>query len=249
MAKSAPWAAAVASTRRRVLSAYDDGYGRILAIVTGARRDENRWAKSKIDSTMGRVNAELARMQETIISALDRGATAASKGAGGKSPGIADDSDRVRAQIGKMRGDIRATLTSEARAINNTASALKITKKEAANKKAENHIANGVMTKFANRNGAKVDSRVYFDVLATASANNTGLSVFEEETARLGHDLVVVSGPRSGCPKCRPWIGKTLSISGTDPSHKSVEEAKAAGLFHPRCRHFLQIKKEEKEGE
>jgi hypothetical protein len=247
--QEAPWQPAVDSTRRRVLSAYDDGYGRIMAIVTESRRDENRWAKSKIDSTMGRVNAELARMQERIISALDKGATAASKGAGGKSPGIADDSDRVKAQIGKMRGDIRAALTSESREINNTAAALKISKKESAKSKRDSHISRAVSTKFSNRNGANVDSRVYFDVLATASANNAGLAVFEEETAKSGHDLVVVSGPRSGCPKCRPWIGKTLSISGTDPSHKSIDEAKAAGLFHPRCRHFLKIKKEEKEGD
>ncbi len=36
---------------------------------------------------------------------------------------------------------------------------------------------------------------------------------------------------------CTPWQGKILSITGKTKGYPTLEEAKAAKLFHPRCRH------------
>jgi len=52
-----------------------------------------------------------------------------------------------------------------------------------------------------------------------------------------GHDLVKVSTHRGACELCQPWQGKILSITGKTPGYPTLEEAKAAKLFHPRCRH------------
>lgn len=52
-----------------------------------------------------------------------------------------------------------------------------------------------------------------------------------------GRDLVIVPEKPTNCPKCAPWVGKVLSISGGDPQHASVAEARAAGLWHPNCAH------------
>ena len=52
-----------------------------------------------------------------------------------------------------------------------------------------------------------------------------------------GHDLVKVSTHRGACEKCVPWQGKVLSITGKTSGYPTLEEAKAAGLFHPNCRH------------
>jgi len=52
-----------------------------------------------------------------------------------------------------------------------------------------------------------------------------------------GHDLVKVSTHRGACELCQPWQGKILSITGKTKGYPTLEEAKAAKLFHPRCRH------------
>lgn len=70
-----------------------------------------------------------------------------------------------------------------------------------------------------------------------------------------GRDLVIVSDAPHECPLCRPWEGKVLSIGGRvgaviEPSRTgpgsvtvhvagTVDEARAAGLQHPNCRHSL----------
>lgn len=247
--QEAPWAAAVRSSRSAVLSAFDAGEGRVLALLSEHRKDHSRWAKSRIDGTVKKVGRILAEMESSIIAGLESGAENAAKSVGGTAPDLSADIQRVKSQVSRMGAEIRERLTAEARQISQAAAVQKISKSASAEKLTGSHLSNGVQTTFGDRNGKKWKSRTYFSVLAEASAANSGLSVFSEKTTDHGHDLVVVSGPRSGCPKCRPWIGKTLSISGTDKTHKSVDEAKAAGLFHPRCKHFLKIKKEEKEGE
>jgi len=52
-----------------------------------------------------------------------------------------------------------------------------------------------------------------------------------------GHDLVKVSTHIGACELCQPWQGKILSITGKTEGYPTLEEAKAAGLFHPNCRH------------
>jgi hypothetical protein len=52
-----------------------------------------------------------------------------------------------------------------------------------------------------------------------------------------GHDLVKISTHIGACPLCEPWQGKVLSITGKTKGYPTLEEAKAAGLFHPNCRH------------
>lgn len=72
----------------------------------------------------------------------------------------------------------------------------------------------------------------------------------------LGLDLVIVSNSPRECPRCRPWEGKILSISGgqrgrvrvrsvttgrmvTVDVAGTVDEARRAGLQHPNCTHSL----------
>lgn len=72
----------------------------------------------------------------------------------------------------------------------------------------------------------------------------------------LGVDTVIVSDSPRECPRCRPWEGKVLSISGAHRGRVelpslvgdgtvtvdiagSVAEARAAGLQHPNCTHAL----------
>lgn len=63
----------------------------------------------------------------------------------------------------------------------------------------------------------------------------------ERQAARLiraGVDLVIVGTHSSegSCPRCLPWLGTTLSLTGATPSYPTLAEAKAAGFRHPNCR-------------
>lgn len=73
------------------------------------------------------------------------------------------------------------------------------------------------------------------------AASNNGLT---NRLLREGGDLVIVSDHARECDLCHPWEGKVLSISGAtkvDPYTKraisSVQDAEAAGLMHPNCKH------------
>jgi len=48
---------------------------------------------------------------------------------------------------------------------------------------------------------------------------------------------VKVSTHLGACELCQPWQGKILSFTGKTEGYPTLEEARAAGLFHPNCRH------------
>lgn len=56
-----------------------------------------------------------------------------------------------------------------------------------------------------------------------------------------GYDLVQVSSHPDTCPICAEWQGKILSARGETPGYPTVAEAEADGLFHPNCRHAINV--------
>ena len=102
----------------------------------------------------------------------------------------------------------------------------------------------------------------HWDVASYAEmVTRTGTSdlIDEELTAHLtgdGLDLVLIwsAWAESACPKCRPWLGKIVSLTGhtrtgarvsvtglggrriTGTVAGTVEEARLAGWRHPQCR-------------
>ena len=56
-----------------------------------------------------------------------------------------------------------------------------------------------------------------------------------------GEDLVLVTYHTPTCEKCSPWGGKVLSLTGETQGYPTMAEAKAAGLFHPNCRHTYSL--------
>jgi hypothetical protein len=66
-----------------------------------------------------------------------------------------------------------------------------------------------------------------------------------------GYDLVQVTNHNSDHLACKAWEGKVLSVSGNTPTGTrlaggfnvaaSLDEAKAAGLFHINCKHAINV--------
>ena len=81
----------------------------------------------------------------------------------------------------------------------------------------------------------------YADMLfrtKAVEARNRGLA---NRAAENGYDLVQVSNNQTTHQECRVWEGKILSLTGKTPGYPTVAQAEEAGLFHPNCKHAINI--------
>ena len=80
----------------------------------------------------------------------------------------------------------------------------------------------------------------YSDMLfrtKAVEARNRGLM---NRMAENDYDLVQVSSHGAG-DVCGDWEGQILSATGATPGYDTVADAEAAGLFHPNCRHAINV--------
>jgi hypothetical protein len=109
------------------------------------------------------------------------------------------------------------------------------------------------ITGFTDRAGRAWEMSAYAEMtMRTATAQATIQGHVDRLTGS-GRDLGMVSDAPEECEKCRPWEGKVLSLSGQTPAGEhsedgtrytvagTVSQARAAGLFHPNCRHRMVI--------
>lgn len=64
---------------------------------------------------------------------------------------------------------------------------------------------------------------------------------FANRIVENGFDLVQVSSHPGSCPLCTPWQGKILSLTGRSKGYPTLAEAERDGLFHPNCRHAINV--------
>lgn len=108
-----------------------------------------------------------------------------------------------------------------------------------AKQKALNMLADQGVAHFVDRANRHWDADAYVEMgIRTGTANAARAGFIDSMIAR-GKDLVYPSAHRGCCPKCAPWEGVVLSISGDDPNHPSLQDAIDSGLFHPNCKHRL----------
>ena len=114
-------------------------------------------------------------------------------------------------------------------------------------------LAERGVTGFKDRSGRMWNMRTYTEMHARTVCMEAHLQGTANRLVEQGHDLIKVSTHRGACPLCEPWQGKVLSITGKTKGYPTLEEAKAAKLFHPRCRHayglYIDLDKEIKEPE
>lgn len=108
-------------------------------------------------------------------------------------------------------------------------------------------LAKRGITGFVDKAGHEWDMRRYAKVLAQETTNQSfrqgTINRFQEK----GHDLVRLSSHSGSCPKCAPWQGRTLSLSGSDPDYPSLGDARGSGVFHVGCLHVLSLAPEERD--
>lgn len=139
--------------------------------------------------------------------------------------------------------------------------------RRAAAQRALDTFANRGITVFTDRAGRNWQMASYAEMAVRSSTGRAAIEGHIDQLAALGEQLVMVSGASLSCPLCAPWEGEVLSINGASGPHTlrlpsaiqptgiraafrapesvavhvagSLEEARAAGLYHPNCRHSL----------
>jgi hypothetical protein len=98
-------------------------------------------------------------------------------------------------------------------------------------------LAERGVTGFKDRSGRMWNMRAYIEMHARTVCMEAHLQGTANRLVEQGYDLVKVSIHFGACELCQPWQGEILSITGKTEGYPTLEEAKAAGLFHPNCRH------------
>ena len=80
----------------------------------------------------------------------------------------------------------------------------------------------------------------YSEMLFRTKAVETRNRGLANRMAENDYDLVQVSS--HGAPDvCGPWESKILSVTGNTPGYPTVADAEAGGLFHPNCKHAINV--------
>lgn len=72
----------------------------------------------------------------------------------------------------------------------------------------------------------------------SVESRNRGLA---NRVAETGFDLVQVSDHVGECDLCAPWEGRILSLTGETKGYPTVAQAESDGLFHPNCKHAINV--------
>lgn len=145
-----------------------------------------------------------------------------------------------------------------------------LTRRQAAGRALGQFAARGV-TSFTDRAGRRWEMASYAEMAVRSVTGRAAVTGHIDQLAALGQQLVIVSDAPLECPLCAPWEGEVLAINGASGPHTlrlpraiqptgrslldrlrgpetvavhvagSLIEARAAGLFHPNCRHNLSV--------
>lgn len=116
-------------------------------------------------------------------------------------------------------------------------------------------LAKGI-TGFTDRSGRRWELASYVEMATRTATAQAAVEGHMDRLADLGVDLVIVSDAPQECKLCRPYEGKVLARRGsagrievahtTRPGERitvdvvaTIDQAVAAGLLHPNCRHSL----------
>lgn len=141
-----------------------------------------------------------------------------------------------------------------------------LTRRQASQRALDQFAARGV-TGFVDSAGRSWELAAYAEMAVRSVTARAAVEGHIDALAEIGVGLVIVSDAPLECPLCRPWEGEVLTLGAAAGPHTvrvekavqpsglraafrppetvavhvagSLTEARAAGLFHPNCRHSL----------
>lgn len=107
---------------------------------------------------------------------------------------------------------------------------------------------------FTDKNGRQWNLATYVEMATRTAAQKAYNASHRDRLTKAGVNYFTISSTGRPCPLCAPWEGKVLADRGagdfTEPSARdggpvlvrvtaTIEQAIAAGLMHPNCKHVL----------
>ncbi|NUQ95281.1 MAG: hypothetical protein HOY79_01520 [Streptomyces sp.] len=118
-------------------------------------------------------------------------------------------------------------------------SSLSLSRIQAAQKALDDLGEQGI-TGFTDRTGRRWNLVSYVEMATRTAVSNAWDDLQTAAMTRSGLDLVEVSthSTEGSCSHCLPWLGRTLSLTGSSHGYPTLDDAKDAGFRHPSCRCF-----------
>ena len=89
---------------------------------------------------------------------------------------------------------------------------------------------------FVDRSGKAWDNARYLQMLSRTTAQRVYRDSYADRLAESGFKLVrITSLGAADCPVCKAWQGVICAIAGGDGKYPTIEQARAAGVWHPNC--------------
>ncbi len=114
------------------------------------------------------------------------------------------------------------------------------TRREAA-QRVLNKFANRGVTGFIDKAGRSWNLASYAEMSTRTASGRAAINGMADRLQENNRDLVIVSDHGGECELCRPWEREVLSLSGASNEYESLSTAEARGLFHPNCRHSINL--------
>lgn len=97
---------------------------------------------------------------------------------------------------------------------------------------------------FRDRLGRNWNLESYTEMAMRTATTRSTMKGYTERMTRYDEDLVIVSDAPAECPLCTPWERQVLSVTGSTAGYPTMDDARAAGLWHPNCRHSVTVYQE-----
>lgn len=102
-----------------------------------------------------------------------------------------------------------------------------------------NQFANQGIGSFVDKAGRVWDMATYAEMATITAIERATIAGYTDSMQEYGYDLAMISNHFGACPICEAWEGMIISVTGKTPGYMSLSDAEGAGVFHPRCLHFL----------
>ncbi len=92
--------------------------------------------------------------------------------------------------------------------------------------------------RFRDRAGRAWDNASYLQMLVRTNAQRVAIDAYTDTLTESGFNLAKISEDGDpDCPVCAAWEGRIIQLSGKSKKFPTLEDARAAGMFHPNCTH------------
>lgn len=95
------------------------------------------------------------------------------------------------------------------------------------------------VTGFVDRRGAQWNLASYVEVAVRTTSQRAFNASHLDRLTSLGVAQFTINHDGHPCPLCQPFEGRVLGTEAGPGVYATLDEATAAGLFHPNCRHVL----------